>query len=90
MSEEPFHNSSKILREAGYLPLPRLWVKAEDMTRIHAIAHESIHEIHSIRTKARLEYEAQLDLKQQSLLLDKEAAWAAYEKDINPFYQKRK
>jgi hypothetical protein len=35
----PPNSVSVSLREAGFVPLPRLWVKSEDMTKIHKIAH---------------------------------------------------
>ena len=59
------------LREAGYVPLPRLWVKSEDMPKIHEIAYAHQEAV----TQIRLGHN-----KQQ----EKDAAWTAYKKTAAP------
>jgi hypothetical protein len=38
-----------VLRKAGFVPLPRLWVKREDMRTIHMIAGQYADEVNHIR-----------------------------------------
>jgi hypothetical protein len=59
------------LRDNGYVPLPRLWVKAEDMEKIHKIAHAHSAEVHRIRGQIRQ------DLAPKNHV---DVAWASYEK----------
>jgi len=40
---------SEVLRERGFVPLPRLWVKAEDMRAIHLIADQYEDEVTAVR-----------------------------------------
>lgn len=41
------------LREAGFVPLPRLWVRAEDMDMIVWMASRHADEVNAIRRRAR-------------------------------------
>ena len=52
------------LRDAGFVPLPRLWIKAYDMPRIHAIAEQYKDEVMEIRHRMRrLRAESLTDLE---------------------------
>ena len=84
MTELPTPNSAQALRAAGFMPLPRLWVKNEDMPKIYSIINSVGLEVRDIRQKARIEYEATLPPKNKpDPVTDKEAAWAAYEQARN-------
>jgi hypothetical protein len=76
MTDVPTPNAAQALRDAGFMPLPRLWVKNEDMPKVYAIVNSVGLEVREIRQKARREFEAAADLVDT-----KEAAWAAYEKN---------
>ena len=56
MSENRHSPIAEALRKAGYLPLPRLWVRAEDMEKIHAIAHKAKDVVNSIRGEVRRQH----------------------------------
>lgn len=58
------------LRSAGYVPLPPLWVRREDMPDIHAIAARHSEAVRAIRSDKRADPRE-----------DMEAAWAAFERD---------
>ena len=58
------------LRTAGYVPLPPLWVRREDMPEIHAIAGRHSEAVKAIRSGK------QVDPRE-----DMEAAWAAFERE---------
>ena len=45
--------SAKALRAAGYLPLPRWWVKKEDLDLIEYMAKQHQAEVNRIRKEAR-------------------------------------
>lgn len=63
------------LRKAGYVCLPRLWVKSADMPAIHRIAAKHKDAVNQIRSDARHQAPVSKDP-----IHDKDAAWAAYEK----------
>lgn len=42
------------LRKAGFVPLPRWWVKQDELDVIHRIAHNHEDQINEIRAKARV------------------------------------
>lgn len=71
------------LREAGFIPLPRLWVKREDIHEIHAIAEKHRKAVNAIRGQVR-ESHPDLDDRYQPKVtdpkLDKDAAWKQFEK----------
>lgn len=70
---------ARALRAAGFLPLPRLWVKATDMPTIHKIAHAYQEEVNQIRRNvAGSNHPSEPDP-----VSDKDAAWEAYEKMRN-------
>lgn len=80
------------LREAGFIPLPRLWVKAEDIPRIHEIADQYGPEIHEIRSKVYAENQELTKLSRtetrkpkahrqvKDAMIDRDAAWELFEK----------
>lgn len=45
------------LREAGFVPLPRLWVRKEELRGILKIATRHADEINAIRARVRAEEE---------------------------------
>lgn len=57
------------LRAVGYVPLPPLWVRREDMPEIHAIAARHSAKVKAIRAGKRADPRE-----------DMEAAWAAFER----------
>lgn len=63
------------LRKAGYVCLPRLWVKPSDMPSIHKIASKHRDAVNDIRGQANSGHQ-----HKANPLSDKDAAWAAYEK----------
>lgn len=75
---------AKALRKAGFIPLPRLWVKPTDMSKIHEIAEKHREVVNTIRGQIKDDVSVHQD---QALTADpvddKEAAWAAYEKMRN-------
>ena len=90
-THSPANSVASVLREAGYVPLPRLWVKSDVMSEIHAIAHRYQDEDNQLRNKIQKEESSvyfvdQEDGKLRDLKdhihdpkVDKNAAWAAYE-----------
>jgi hypothetical protein len=73
-------NGAQALRDAGFTPTPRLWVKNEDMVKIYAMVNSVDLQVREIRYQARMEYEANFSPKvKPDPITDKEAAWAAYE-----------
>ena len=74
---------SQALREAGFVPLPRLWVKSEDMPRIHEIAYRHQDMIKRVRNdfgQHTYSEESEAPVKKPSPIDDREAAWDAYER----------
>lgn len=63
--------AAKALRAAGYIPLPRWWVKAEDLDLIEYMAKQHQAEVNRIRAEARREAEGPLTREQQI-----ELAWS--------------
>jgi len=77
-------NAAQALRDAGFRPLPRLWVKNEDMVQIYSLINAVGLEVREIRQQARIAYEAEFPPKIVSdPINDKEAAWTAYEQAQN-------
>ena len=67
---------AEALRKAGFVPLPRLWVKPTDMPKIHEIAEKHRMAVNNIRGAINSgEPPAEPDP-----VFDKDAAWEAYEK----------
>lgn len=52
MSKPP-SRVGKALREAGFVPLPRLWVRPEELTLIRRIAFQNADEVNRIREEVR-------------------------------------
>lgn len=48
MTRPPSH-VGKALREAGFVPLPRLWVRPEELALIRRIAFQNADEVNRIR-----------------------------------------
>lgn len=63
---------SDALRTAGFIPLPRLWVKPEDISKIHDIAHVHANKVNGIRNKVQ-----QVDSKSAA---QTDAAWDEHDK----------
>lgn len=81
MTQEPTANAAQALRDAGFMPLPRLWVRNEDMPKVYSIINSVGLEVREIRRVAREHHEASLTPKTiNDPVTDKDAAWAAYEK----------
>lgn len=57
---------AKALRAAGFVPLPRLWVKRRDLEQIRIFAHQYQDEVNAIRSAANAEAEKERQ---------KDAAW---------------
>lgn len=72
------YSASDALRHQGFVPLPRLWVKKEDMPVIHAIAHSYAKEVSTLRSKVASVNQAltQETTKQSSEI---EQAWEMHE-----------
>jgi hypothetical protein len=76
---------SQALRDAGFVPLPRLWVKPKDMPKIHKIAFTYEEEINEIRASKRDEM-LQWEIEQRKagklppIQPEREAAWVEHEK----------
>ena len=66
---------AKALRSAGFVPLPRLWVKPTDMPKIHEIADKHRTAVNNIRGQINAG-----EIQEANPVLDKEAAWEAYER----------
>ena len=72
------------LREMGFVPLPRLWVKREDMPLIHDIAHQYFDTVNRVRSECDRSYYDPGQPKADPVV-DKEAAWAAFERERSNF-----
>ena len=79
MSKQDHYPVSKALRAAGFIPLPRLWVKATDMPKIHKIAHAYQEEVNSIRNQVYTDQTPQVPDPRD----DRDAAWDAFERYRN-------
>jgi len=81
VSETPTPNVAQALRDAGFRPLPRLWIRNEDMPAVYSIVASRGFEVRAIREQAILAYLAEFPPKPKpDPVADKEAAWAAYER----------
>jgi hypothetical protein len=81
VSETPTPNVAQALRDAGFRPLPRLWIRNEDMPAVYSIVATAGFEVRAIREQAILAYLAEFPPKSKpNPVADKEAAWAAYER----------
>jgi hypothetical protein len=49
--ERPMHPVATILRSRGFVPLPRLWVRSEDMPTVHEIAGQYREEVNFVRAQ---------------------------------------
>lgn len=68
------------LRNAGYIPLPRLWVRPDDIPVIHNIANQYSDDVNEIRAQANADYTPTVvTVKTTDPKKDIDAAWAAYE-----------
>jgi hypothetical protein len=61
--------SAEALRNAGFLPLPRLWVRAEDLDLITYMASQYANEVNKIRREATGGKQAEIEI-----------AWSRYRK----------
>lgn len=75
-----------ILRARGFVPVPRLWIKAKDMPAIHRITSRYREEVCAVRAEVRERLKDQPDLfdnfeeENQDPKTSKEAAWEAMER----------
>ena len=76
---QPVYPVARALRKAGFVPLPRLWVRGKDIPRIHKIAYAYQEEVNQIRREVA---EAR-NQTEPDPVADKDAAWEAYEKFRN-------
>lgn len=101
MEQNAYNNSpvARALRKAGYVPLPRLWVRKEDIPEVQAIAYKYANDVNVIRHKAKglrldepdpswqpsthLPTPPVHEMDHGDPIEDKEAAWAAFEKARN-------
>lgn len=74
MPKSPPSPLRKALTEAGFVPLPRLWVKVEEYLEIKKVAHKHQNEVNSIRAEIN-KRNGKPDPRD-----DRDAAWEAYEK----------
>lgn len=72
--------SAPRLRAAGYIPLPRLWVKPEDLEEILKIASRHKEDVNDIRGAARRAAFGDPDHLEEDAKTDKDAAWELFEK----------
>ena len=82
MSMKPDHRDHPVgqaLRRAGFVPLPRLWVKQEDMPDIRNKALSYQDAVNEIRGQARRELLVEVPARDPRH--DMDAAWAAFERD---------
>lgn len=57
--------SAMALREAGFFPLPRLWVKAEDLDMVYYMASKHSEEVSRIRAEAMRSKSEQIEKQRQ-------------------------
>lgn len=85
--DNPLDNrTNAALREAGFVPLPRLWIKGRDMHRIHAITSEYKDEVLNIRRNMRIARGEDPNPPRPQRVdpkVDRDAAWAALEEMRN-------
>lgn len=81
------HPVACALRNAGFVPLPRLWVREADMATVYALTEQYRGDVTRIRVavyeqaKARGEVsEAEDGVPCSDPKIDREAAWAAFER----------
>lgn len=76
------YSASEALRHKGFVPLPRLWVKAEAIPAIHAIAHVYAEDVRTLRDKVAAINRV---LTQDSTVADQaketEKAWQIHEQN---------
>jgi hypothetical protein len=65
------------LRREGFIPLPRLWVKPEDIPKIHKIAHVHADRVNTIRNNVTS------TVSENDPVKSKEAAWDEHERVKN-------
>lgn len=83
----PHENHSPVaqaLRKAGFVPLPRLWVRPDDVPAVKAIAFQYADEVNRIRYEAKgqdwIDPSAKADSPVKGdPLTDPDAAWDLYE-----------
>lgn len=73
LRKSPCPTLAQIMRDAGFVKLPPLYVKASDMPEIHRIAHRYGDQVNTIRAQHR---EQQKELSEDP----REKAWEAFEK----------
>lgn len=82
MSQNPDSPVAKALRAEGYVPLPRLWVKSEDMPAVQKIAFKHANAVNTIRHAAKNQGSPS-PAPRKNPIEDKDAAWEAYEQRRN-------
>jgi hypothetical protein len=76
------HPVATILRGRGFVPLPRLWVRSEDIPKVHKIANKYREKVNAVRTQVERDilgngrgFPPKPDPKD-----DKDTAWGAAER----------
>ena len=77
---QPPHSVSSILRARGFVPLPRLWVKVEDLLKIKSIALQYADEVNGVRKTVAETVSQENSTKFKDPKTDRNAAWEAVEK----------
>ena len=75
------HPIASAMRRKGFVPLPRLWVRAEDMAEIYAITERYRDEV--MRTRAEVQAQTGANTPPAATfdpVANKDDAWAAYER----------
>lgn len=71
---------SLALKKAGFVVLPRLWVKHEDMQAIYDIAYKHAKTINQLRKQVRQELPDDSP-QEKDPVKSKDAAWEAFEEE---------
>lgn len=76
------HPVATILRGRGFVPLPRLWVRSEDIPKVHKIADQYREEVNAVRTQVGQEIaEAhEAATRKPDPKEDRDAAWQAMDR----------
>ena len=75
---------ARTLREAGYIPLPRLWVASSAMPEIKAVTERYRKEVNIIRSKVNRDQDKVTSPSVPDPRKNKEAAWATFDEAHRP------
>ena len=83
------HPVATTLRERGFVPMPRLWIKATDLPTIHELAAQYRDEVLEVRAQCAAKAAEQREKQAPAVVepktdpdprTDREAAWEALER----------